>query len=491
MARTNTTKRGNKRISKRRAAKQPSKTTPKKNYSKNNSGEKLSLSKQLTEIDFKSRKTTILRDDLRNGTVQIPVLAQIKVGDLQEQVFRSGQDLLLIIDKSGSMSGNKITLVKQTILFIIDQLEDEDRLGLVTFSCGVEILAPLTIMNAKNKTAMKKKVNSIRAGGSTNITAGLKKGFQILKNIGDNDLNENTTVYFLSDGQATCGIRGAGLKKLMNDGLRSISKNLSDCCFHSFGYGAGHDEKLLSEISNISKGKFYYVKDVSFLDQCILDCFGNTISICGKDAKADISFNRGIKILKVYEDEINKNSNTNATIEVGKVMVGKSLNFLIDISIKASKANANKDYLDIGTMTMTYEMGDQTIIKQDQLRLEIVDLEIEGEPIDFEIEEQIEKKNGKTALVEARNVYRSKGQAQAEKFILDYFNGMSMNDHLRLDFKYAMLQNMNIENVKDEKNFLQAQLMFENNTFNPQFGNFSKQNAVQLKLNEKVANKKP
>ena len=47
---------------------------------------------------------------------------------------RPGLDLVITIDKSGSMRGNKIKLVKETLIFIVDELKEIDRLSLVTFS---------------------------------------------------------------------------------------------------------------------------------------------------------------------------------------------------------------------------------------------------------------------------------------------------------------------------------------------------------------------
>lgn len=449
------------------------------------------LTEKISRVYLKSERKTIYRADLERGRVEIPVMTQIKVEDLEDQDFRSEQDILLIIDKSGSMSGSKIQLVRKTINFMIDQLEENDRLGLIAFSSGVENLAGMTLMNEENKKKLKSIVSSrIYASGTTNVTAALRNGFHLLKNINKADVRDSTTVYFLSDGHATCGIRGAKLKKTMQDGLRSIAGIYSDIRFNSFGYGSGHDEKLLSEIANISKGKFYYVKEDKDLDRCVLDCFGNTISVCGKEVVAEINFPRGTKITEVYGGDISKLSNTRATIDIGNIIVGKNLNYLMRVSIKPTKKMLFKNELVIGEVQLKYELDGKIIQKNDILKMDIIEeIEEEGNA-DSEVVEEMEKQRGKTALEEARKIYLSKGEEQASQYIIKYFNAMSLNDDIGLDFKYAMLQNMAIDNVKNEKNYLQATLMFENNAFNPQFGNFSKQNTVQLKLNEKLNKRK-
>lgn len=55
-------------------------------------------------------------------------------------------DLILCIDISGSMSGQKLQMVKETLIFILDQLNDEDRVSLVAFDDKVDILAKLNSM---------------------------------------------------------------------------------------------------------------------------------------------------------------------------------------------------------------------------------------------------------------------------------------------------------------------------------------------------------
>lgn len=55
-------------------------------------------------------------------------------------------DLILCIDISSSMSGQKLQMVKETLIFILDQLNDEDRVSLVAFDDKVDILAKLNSM---------------------------------------------------------------------------------------------------------------------------------------------------------------------------------------------------------------------------------------------------------------------------------------------------------------------------------------------------------
>lgn len=94
-----------------------------------------------------------------------------------------GLDLVIVIDVSGSMSGTKIALVRETLLFIIDELKESDRLSLVCFDDQSRILTNLSPMTSEFKEKFKLIVkNEIYDRGSTNIKFGLENGFRVLLN---------------------------------------------------------------------------------------------------------------------------------------------------------------------------------------------------------------------------------------------------------------------------------------------------------------------
>ncbi len=61
----------------------------------------------------------------------------------------------MVIDVSGSMTGEKIRLVKETLLFLVDELKAQDRLSLIIFNDQVKVLKKLTKMSYTNKKAFK------------------------------------------------------------------------------------------------------------------------------------------------------------------------------------------------------------------------------------------------------------------------------------------------------------------------------------------------
>ncbi len=77
--------------------------------------------------------------------------------------------MVFVIDVSGSMDGNKIKLVKDTLEFIIEELTDKDRVALITFNHNSKMLTNLNPMTRSNKRKYKWIINNIEADGNTNI----------------------------------------------------------------------------------------------------------------------------------------------------------------------------------------------------------------------------------------------------------------------------------------------------------------------------------
>lgn len=82
---------------------------------------------------------------------------------------RSAIDIIMVLDVSGSMGGKKIKLLKETLFFILKELNEKDRFGLVLFSDQSRLEIPLVYTTKDNKKMITKKVKAIRTGGGTNL----------------------------------------------------------------------------------------------------------------------------------------------------------------------------------------------------------------------------------------------------------------------------------------------------------------------------------
>ena len=113
-------------------------------------------------------------------------------------------NLALVLDRSGSMSGEKLNYAKKAAQHLIDLLDEADRVAVVAYDDAVTVAAGSTAINATTRQQIKNKVKAIKTGGSTNLSEGWLTGCgEVAANHVDGQL-ERTLL--LTDGLANAGI---------------------------------------------------------------------------------------------------------------------------------------------------------------------------------------------------------------------------------------------------------------------------------------------
>lgn len=169
----------------------------------------------------------------------------------------------LIIDKSGSMSGNKIIQAKNASSFVVNNLNSGDRFNLVTFESTVQSFRNTHIpYNSNARDSALTFINSIIASGGTNISGAFETAvpqFSIA-----NDSTANIIVFF-TDGQPTAGITGTTqlvdyIKNLIVTSERKIF-------LYSFGIGSDVNAQLLTLISSQNNGYAEFLGEDEIYDR--------------------------------------------------------------------------------------------------------------------------------------------------------------------------------------------------------------------------------
>jgi len=156
-------------------------------------------------------------------------------------------NLSLVLDKSGSMSGQKITDLKTAAKMAIDQLTPDDYISLTVFDDTASVVFPS--QKASDKKALKKAVGRIRDGGGTHISFGMSKGLaELEKQLGPDRVSR---MILLTDGE-TFGDE---------QNCRNLAKQAGDAGIPISAFGLGEDwiEELLDDIADASGGSSDYI----------------------------------------------------------------------------------------------------------------------------------------------------------------------------------------------------------------------------------------
>ncbi|MDY7109884.1 MAG: VIT domain-containing protein, partial [Planctomycetota bacterium] len=179
------------------------------------------------------------------------------------------QDIVFIIDTSGSMAGDKIDQARSALKFCIDRLDERDRFSVVRFSTGFDVLFdPLKPASNENRDEAKEWVGRFKAAGGTNIADTLAHVLQLRPAVGEDPKNGRPfVVVFLTDGR---GNREADeiLKALARAGDEKASSRI-------FPFGVGHDVNtiLLDRLADTYTGRTTYVQPGENLELVLGDFF--------------------------------------------------------------------------------------------------------------------------------------------------------------------------------------------------------------------------
>jgi Ca-activated chloride channel homolog len=110
------------------------------------------------------------------------------------------RDVILVLDTSGSMAGEKMAQAKGAARYVIEHLNAEDRFNIVTFSTGVRSFAPAVVPASGSRADAIAFIDRLEALGGTNISMAL------LEALAQADADRPLTILFLTDGLATEGI---------------------------------------------------------------------------------------------------------------------------------------------------------------------------------------------------------------------------------------------------------------------------------------------
>ena len=160
----------------------------------------------------------------------------------------------IVLDRSGSMDGERLDAAKDAIVALVDRLDPADSLGVVAFDNEVQMVFPGRKLNGPNRKAAKDAVAALHSGGMTNLSGGLLRGLQEARRAAG-DGQGGATLILLSDGHANEGETDAGVLARVAAGGRDQGITTS-----TVGIGLGYDELLLSELAGGGQGNHVFAE---------------------------------------------------------------------------------------------------------------------------------------------------------------------------------------------------------------------------------------
>ncbi|MCL1856416.1 MAG: VWA domain-containing protein [Kiritimatiellaeota bacterium] len=197
---------------------------------------------------------------------------------------RAPVNLALVIDRSGSMGGERIKQARAAAIFAIERLSPEDIVSVVTFDDRIETIVPA--QHVTDKRGIIAKIQEITPRGSTAIFGGVSQGAaEIRKNLDRDYINR---IILLSDGQANVGPASpADLGRL---GTALMKENIS---VTTVGVGLGYNEDLMTRLAGTSDGNSYFAENDDDLPRIFQGELGSVLSVVAKAINLKVTFPEG------------------------------------------------------------------------------------------------------------------------------------------------------------------------------------------------------
>jgi Ca-activated chloride channel homolog len=198
--------------------------------------------------------------------------------------------LVVVVDHSGSMAEDqRLEKVKGGLHTMIDNLNAEDRLSIISFDDTVSIDAPFE--DTLDRPKLHAIVDTLRPDGSTNIFDGLKAGLDML---GIPETEKQNRVIFLSDGLATAGNTSTDAIIEMATGYAAQGIGIT-----TIGVGNDFDVNLMRGIAERGAGNFYFVEDPAAATEVFTEEIDVFMSPIALDLQISATTNDGWEMAEV------------------------------------------------------------------------------------------------------------------------------------------------------------------------------------------------
>ena len=252
----------------------------------------LTITKNANPVSFSS---ALDNDYYRTDTVNRHAFLYLEthVGEFfNDNATKVPLNLSIVIDRSGSMSGDKIKYARDAAAHIIDQLQSTDVVSIVMYDDVVELLqAPV---NAVDKASLKKKLNSLTPRGSTNLWGGTEKGYeQVKSHYKQNYINR---VLLLSDGLANAGLTD---QKSISHKVQQY-KDQEGITLSTFGIGLDYNETLMTDMAETGAGNYYFIESPDKLAGIFSKELNGLMNVAAQNTVLKVKIPQGVTVQKVY-----------------------------------------------------------------------------------------------------------------------------------------------------------------------------------------------
>lgn len=264
----------------------------------------------------------------------------IKGHELPADAEKPRSNLVFLLDTSGSMtSQDKLPLLKQAFRMLVDTLDEDDTIAIVTYagSAGV-VLEPTKV---SEKQEILNAIDTLNAGGSTAGAEGIRTAYELA----EREFNKNgvNRVILATDGDFNVGITDRDQLKDFVERKRDTGVYLS-----VLGFGQGnYNDAMMQTLAQNGNGNAAYIDSINEARKVLVDEATSTLYPIANDVKIQVEFNPAAVSeyrLIGYETRLLKREDfNNDKVDAGDIGAGHTVTALYELTPVGSKAKLVDD----------------------------------------------------------------------------------------------------------------------------------------------------
>jgi Ca-activated chloride channel family protein len=274
---------------------------------------------------------TIQDKVLKGSDGRVSVALTLTAGDVlqSDQPQTQHADLVVVLDRSGSMSGQKIHDARLAVLRLIERLTGDDRLAVVAYSDGVQTVWPLSRMTDAHREQAAAAVQKVFTGGGTNLGGGLSQGIATLMQAPARERQRK--LILISDGLANQGITDPVTLGSMASGAAEHNFTVS-----TVGVGLDFNEILMTTLADHGAGRYYFLEDPQTFARVFDKELQATRTVAAAGLEIRIPQNDGVRLIHAGGYPITTQDGQ-TVVRPGDLLSGQQRRFYLTYQVPTDK----------------------------------------------------------------------------------------------------------------------------------------------------------
>ena len=274
-------------------------------------------------------------------TVMIDLNAPAAIED--PTAARLEHTAIVVLDRSGSMSGHRLEAAKRALIDLVARLDDRDTFGLVSFDDTAQVVVPAGRVADHGRDRLTRLIAGIEPGGMTDLSGGYLRGLQEARRGAG---PAGATIVLLSDGHANAGITDpVALRQVAsNAGAQAITTS-------TIGIGHGYDQDLLAEIATGGNGNHSFAADADSAAAALLAEIEGLLTKTVQAASLLIAPTSDVTGIGILNDLPSHPVSGGIMVELGDFYSGETRRLLLELHIPVMAALG---LAQVAELTLTY-----------------------------------------------------------------------------------------------------------------------------------------